>query len=74
MTSACGVVSRQDYLPFGEEASAGVGMRSTRQGYSQPDSVLPGVDFGEMVVSRLGVARRSSRLSYECQTNILRRA
>lgn len=33
------VASRYDYLPFGEEVAAGVGMRTTAQGYSQSDSV-----------------------------------
>ncbi|MGB8506888.1 MAG: RHS repeat-associated core domain-containing protein [Pyrinomonadaceae bacterium] len=30
-------VKRHDYLPFGEEIGAGVGGRTTAQGYSQPD-------------------------------------
>lgn len=30
-------VTRHDYLPFGEELGAGVGGRTTGQGYSQPD-------------------------------------
>jgi hypothetical protein len=29
-------MTRHDYLPFGEEAGAGVGGRTTAQGYSQP--------------------------------------
>jgi RHS repeat-associated protein len=33
------VVSRHDYLPFGEDIPGTVGMRSTSQGYSQPDGV-----------------------------------
>ena len=33
------VKSRHDYLPFGEELTAGVGGRTTSQGYSQPDGV-----------------------------------
>lgn len=32
-------VSRHDYLPFGEEIQAGVGGRTTNQGYSQLDGV-----------------------------------
>ncbi|HKO98273.1 MAG TPA: RHS repeat-associated core domain-containing protein, partial [Pyrinomonadaceae bacterium] len=32
-------VSRHDYLPFGEELFAGIGGRTTNQGYSQPDGV-----------------------------------
>lgn len=31
--------SRHDYLPFGEELSAGTGGRTMAQGYSQPDGV-----------------------------------
>ncbi len=33
------VVSRHDYLPFGEELYAGVGMRATNQSYNAADSV-----------------------------------
>ncbi|MBV9957315.1 MAG: RHS repeat protein [Acidobacteria bacterium] len=33
------VLSRHDYQPFGEEIYAGVGMRVTGNGFSQPDSV-----------------------------------
>jgi len=33
------VVSRHDYLPFGEELYAGVGMRATNQSYNIADSV-----------------------------------
>ena len=36
------VKSRHDYLPFGEEVGAGVGGRTTNQGYSQPDGVRQG--------------------------------
>jgi RHS repeat-associated protein len=32
-------VSRHDYLPFGEEISAGVGGRTTAQGYNLSDNV-----------------------------------
>ncbi len=32
-------VKRHDYLPFGEELFAGVGGRTTAQGYSQPDNI-----------------------------------
>jgi RHS repeat-associated protein len=32
-------IKRHDYLPFGEEIGAGVGGRTTGQGYSQPDGV-----------------------------------
>ncbi|HEX5702345.1 MAG TPA: RHS repeat-associated core domain-containing protein [Pyrinomonadaceae bacterium] len=40
ITNATGtVISRHDYAPFGEDLPAGVGMRSTGGGYSQPDSV-----------------------------------
>jgi RHS repeat-associated protein len=34
-----GVVARHDYLPYGEEVGAGVGMRTPAQGYGQPDGV-----------------------------------
>lgn len=34
-----GVINRHDYLPFGEEVGAGIGGRTTGQGYSQPDGV-----------------------------------
>jgi RHS repeat-associated protein len=34
-----GVKARHDYLPFGEEISAGVGGRTQQQGYSQVDNV-----------------------------------
>jgi RHS repeat-associated protein len=34
-----GIVSRHDYLPFGEDISSSVGMRATTFGYSQPDGV-----------------------------------
>jgi RHS repeat-associated protein len=33
MNSTGGVIARRDYLPFGEEVTAGVGMRTTAQGY-----------------------------------------
>jgi RHS repeat-associated protein len=40
MSGAGAVVSRHDYLPFGEDSlAAGVGMRTTSQGYSQSDGV-----------------------------------
>ncbi len=39
MNNSGGVASRHDYLPFGEEINAGVGMRATSQGYGQSDSV-----------------------------------
>ena len=39
MNSAGAVISRHDYLPFGEEISAGVGLRSGSQGYNVPDGV-----------------------------------
>jgi len=32
------VIARHDYLPFGEEISSGVGMRTGSQGYNVPDS------------------------------------
>src|SRR6266581_743286 len=32
-------VSRHDYLPFGEELGAGVGGRTTAQGYGQADGI-----------------------------------
>jgi RHS repeat-associated protein len=32
-------MTRHDYLPFGEEAGAGIGGRTTAQGYSQPDGM-----------------------------------
>jgi RHS repeat-associated protein len=32
-------MTRHDYLPFGEEAGAGIGGRTTAQGYSQVDNV-----------------------------------
>jgi RHS repeat-associated protein len=39
ITNASGaVVSRHDYLPFGEELNAGIGMRTTNQGYSAGDN------------------------------------
>ncbi len=38
-TSSELVVSRHDYLPFGEEIYAGVGLRSTTQAYGAGDSV-----------------------------------
>jgi hypothetical protein len=31
-------IKRHDYLPFGEEVGAGVGGRTTAQGYSQPNT------------------------------------
>lgn len=34
--------SRHDYLPFGEEITAGVGGRTTDQGYSQPSGIRQG--------------------------------
>ena len=34
-----GIVSRHDYLPFGEDVPSNVGMRSTAQGYAQADGV-----------------------------------
>jgi RHS repeat-associated protein len=37
MTSSGAVVSRHDYLPFGEEVPATVGMRAGTPGYSQQD-------------------------------------
>jgi RHS repeat-associated protein len=33
------ITSRHDYLPFGEEIGASVGLRTTSQKYSQPDNV-----------------------------------
>jgi len=43
VTDAVGnVKARHDYLPFGEELQAGVGGRTTAQGYSQPDGVRQG--------------------------------
>ncbi len=39
LDNAGGVVSRHDYLPFGEDVGAGVGMRTSAQGYGQADSV-----------------------------------
>jgi RHS repeat-associated protein len=39
LNTAGTVVSRHDYLPFGEELSAGVGLRSSSQGYNVADSV-----------------------------------
>jgi RHS repeat-associated protein len=33
------IISRRDYLPFGEEIGAGVGLRTTTQKYSQSDNV-----------------------------------
>ena len=33
------ITSRRDYLPFGEEIGAGVGLRTTTQKYSQSDNV-----------------------------------
>jgi len=33
------ITSRRDYLPFGEEIGAGVGLRTTTQKYSQADNV-----------------------------------
>jgi RHS repeat-associated protein len=38
-SGALGGVKRHDYLPFGEELGAGIGGRTTSQGYSQPDGV-----------------------------------
>ena len=35
-------VKRHDYLPFGEELTAGVGGRTTQQGYSQPSGIRHG--------------------------------
>ena len=32
------VIARHDYLPFGEEISSGVGMRTGSQGYNVPDA------------------------------------
>ena len=32
------VIARHDYLPFGEEIGANVGMRTGPQGYNVPDS------------------------------------
>ena len=41
LTSASGgVISRHDYEPFGEELFAGMGDRTTAQGYSKPDDTL----------------------------------
>ncbi len=37
--SSAGVISRHDYLPFGEELFAGTGGRTTAQGYSASDGV-----------------------------------
>jgi len=40
VTDGAGVVkARHDYLPFGEELGAGIGGRTTAQGYSQTDGV-----------------------------------
>jgi RHS repeat-associated protein len=39
MSQSGGVISRHDYQPFGEEIAAGVGQRTTTQGYGQADSV-----------------------------------
>ena len=40
VTSAAGEVqARHDYFPFGEEIQAGVGGRTTQQGYSQADNI-----------------------------------
>ena len=40
VTSATGtIISRHDYLPFGEEVAAGVGMRVSGQGYGGADGV-----------------------------------
>ena len=36
--SSGAVISRHDYLPFGEELNAGVGLRSANQGYSAGDN------------------------------------
>jgi RHS repeat-associated protein len=41
-TGALSGVKRHDYLPFGEEVGAGVGGRTTGQGYSQFDGVRQG--------------------------------
>jgi len=38
INSAGTVVSRHDYLPFGEELNAGIGVRTTNQGYSGGDN------------------------------------
>lgn len=38
-TGGLTAVRRHDYLPFGEEIAAGVGGRTTSQGYSSPDGV-----------------------------------
>jgi|GEM_PF-6214259 len=35
-------IKRHDYLPFGEEVSAGVGGRTTNQGYTQPSGIRQG--------------------------------
>jgi RHS repeat-associated protein len=35
-------IKRHDYLPFGEEIGAGVGGRTTGQGYSQPSGIRQG--------------------------------
>lgn len=37
--SSAGVLSRHDYLPFGEELFAGTGGRTTAQGYSASDGI-----------------------------------
>lgn len=41
-TGSLAGVKRHDYLPFGEEVGAGVGGRTTAQGYNQLDSVRQG--------------------------------
>ena len=33
------IVARHDYLPFGEELSAGTGLRTTAQGYAAPEQI-----------------------------------
>ncbi len=40
ITNNAGVVtSRRDYAPFGEDLAAGIGLRASGQGYSQPNGV-----------------------------------
>ncbi|HEX8129176.1 MAG TPA: polymorphic toxin type 10 domain-containing protein, partial [Pyrinomonadaceae bacterium] len=42
LTGSLSGIKRHDYLPFGEELSAGMGGRTTAQGYSQVDNVRQG--------------------------------
>jgi RHS repeat-associated protein len=39
LNQAGGVIARHDYQPFGEEIYAGIGQRTTTQGYNQAESV-----------------------------------